>query len=197
MLLLSTNIAAIVLAGGKSTRLGQDKACLRLNGNEELQTAIFKQLKSSVDEVYIVGRIHPEHPSFIDEHSGKGPLGGIVTALKALQKDCLVLSCDLPYISAKAITGLIDCWNKRPAGTLAACYQNAVSSKLEPLVAIYAFEALELLESNLKSGMAKLTANLKLLKLSTIPYSAEDAWQFINLNTPADLQEYEILIKKK
>jgi molybdenum cofactor guanylyltransferase len=87
-------ITGFVLAGGKSTRMGRDKALLEWRGKTLLNHAI-GLLRESVDHVQVVGRYQ-----LPDRMPGLGPLGGIATALEVSSTDAnLFLAVDLPHLT--------------------------------------------------------------------------------------------------
>ena len=78
-------VVGVVLAGGKSTRLGHDKACIELDGRDMLaRTADL--LGQVVPEVWVAGRDAADHdlelPWLMDDVPGRGPAGGIMTAMR-------------------------------------------------------------------------------------------------------------------
>lgn len=83
-----------ILAGGKSTRMGRDKALLDWNGRTLLDHMV-DLISSAVDKVHVVGRAH-----LPDRLPGHGPLSGIATALETSETDTnLVVAVDLPLLS--------------------------------------------------------------------------------------------------
>lgn len=101
------HITGFVLAGGKSSRMGQDKGLMLLNGKEMLLLVI-EQLLPCVDEVVIVSN-NEAYKRFgftviEDLIKDAGPAGGIFTALKNSGTELnFILSCDMPFISTLAI----------------------------------------------------------------------------------------------
>ena len=99
----------VVLAGGRSTRLGQDKVRLRLPGDgRDMLARTADLLAACTDGVVISCRAPdageetlalPGIRSIPDAESGLGPLGGVWSALRELRQPILVLSCDLPFLS--------------------------------------------------------------------------------------------------
>jgi molybdopterin-guanine dinucleotide biosynthesis protein A len=94
--------AGFILTGGQSLRMGADKALLELAGRP-LVLHMVEKLRPLVREVTLVGA--PERynhlglPVLPDCEAGRGPVAGIVTALRSAQRDWnLVLACDLPFV---------------------------------------------------------------------------------------------------
>jgi molybdopterin-guanine dinucleotide biosynthesis protein A len=100
-------IAAIILAGGRSQRMGQDKAALVLGGRNLLQRAV-DAVSAVADEVVVVVRPRAQSPSlsgsahvtFVeDEAPDEGPLVGIVSGLARVQAPiALIVACDQPFV---------------------------------------------------------------------------------------------------
>jgi len=93
---------AIVLAGGKSSRMGENKALFTFEG-EPLLARIGNCLEDLGHEVYIAGKkaeydVFP-YPQITDIYPNKGPLGGIYSALVHLKEDILVCPCDMPLLN--------------------------------------------------------------------------------------------------
>ncbi|HEX2617972.1 MAG TPA: molybdenum cofactor guanylyltransferase, partial [Flavobacteriales bacterium] len=93
----------VVLAGGKSTRMGQDKALLEVNGKPLLVHAL-DRLRPHVQELLLIGdprKYGKLHAACIaDDLQDLGPLGGIVTAMNHAKHDkLLVLACDVPGVN--------------------------------------------------------------------------------------------------
>src|SRR4051794_7134934 len=104
----AVRFGAIVLAGGRSTRLGRDKASEILLGRTMVQRAV-DRVAALVHEVTIVRapqQILPDTMTDVpiqvveDAYPGSGPLGGIYTGLRATRMErCLAVACDMPLLS--------------------------------------------------------------------------------------------------
>lgn len=102
---------AIILAGGSSSRMGEDKGLMLVDGKPMIQHVI-DVAKGVVENIIIVSNNKEYekfgHPVIQDEIKGKGPLGGIYTGLKNSKTQLsLVLSCDIPYVNASLLNLLI------------------------------------------------------------------------------------------
>lgn len=106
-------VGGAVLAGGASRRMGRDKAFIELDGKTLLDRGIDALLAGGAEPVVVVGgdapRIAEAGYHYVpDQHPGEGPLGGIITALEALENDLVVvLACDLIDASPVAVSSLI------------------------------------------------------------------------------------------
>ena len=185
----SVNLTGIVLAGGLSSRLGHDKAQVRLANAEEpdFLARAAGMLAACCQRVIIVGRAHPDYEHCPDDIPGRGPAGGIATALKVSESACLVLSCDLPFMEREVLERLIACRAERPVGTLATSYRQKDTGHVESLVAIYEKEALPCFQSRIHEGRLKTSQAVPLSQQHFLDYTAEEALPFFNINYPADL----------
>lgn len=193
------SLAGVVLAGGKSTRLGQDKADIVFSGITLLDRAV-KLLKGHCSTVCVVGRSSPLDCTgsergaghggvswVMDMVTGHGPAGGVATALKVLHRPCLVLSCDLPLMDGSTLQRLIKARNERPQGALMTAFMQVETGYIEALVAIYEMEALPLLEAALEKGQFQLNRIVPEARRHHLPYSRDEAVPFFNVNHPAEL----------
>ncbi len=180
----------VVLAGGQSSRMGRDKALIELDGITLLDRAI-DLLRPHAKEVLVIGdpaKYAPEHGTVIpDDLPGKGPLGGLVTALKhARYVRLIVLACDVPNISDRLLIhlkndliGEVDAVVPRHEGLI------------EPLAAVYHRHAIELFERNIAADRLKMSDALGRVRtrwFELVP--GEEGWPkdlFKNVNTPTDL----------
>jgi len=183
--------AAVILAGGSSRRLGQDKAAVIIN-NQTLLARMVALGSRFCPQIAVSGRdpasfLSHTIPWFPDAIANAGPLGGIVTALETLRTSCLVLSCDLPHMDEATITTLIDAWRSRPAQAVMTTYQQTGTGYIEALVAIYDPTAAPLLRHAHAHGHLSLTKAIPPTLRHHIPYDTSQSHPFYNLNTPADL----------
>lgn len=180
----------VVLAGGKSTRLGRDKAFVAWRGDDLLGQAV-RRLQAVLPEVWVVGRDPAAHaldvPWLLDQVPGLGPAGGVLTVLKSLGRSCLVTSCDLPLLTEEILASLLAAWRKRPSDRVMTTFLQTETGYIESLVAVYEPEAAEIIENALARGVRKLSAIFTPQLRHHIPYSKDDAMPFFNVNFPADL----------
>jgi molybdopterin-guanine dinucleotide biosynthesis protein A len=185
-----TNLIGVVLAGGKSSRLGQDKAELLYQGQTMLQRSI-DLLQSLCRQVLVSGRNEPGLlvPAIKDDTPGLGPIGGICTALRVYGGPLLVISCDLPFLNEKTLAELIKTRDFCKAGQAMTTYQQIETGFIEALVAIYEDKALSLLQEAISAGCYKLSKAIPCSFRCHIPYSQKKARVFFNLNKPQDLEK--------
>jgi molybdenum cofactor guanylyltransferase len=184
-----------ILAGGRSSRMGRDKAMLEIDGVTMIERAI--DLLRSLDvETCIVGSStefppHPDARVIPDVWPGAGPLGGIATALKHSSKDWnLVVACDIPYLTREWLEFLM----RRAGASSAPAVVPRNERGAEPMCAVYHKRAEAAIRAALENGTRKVMDGLAMLKIEYIEpeeWKAFDSEGFLfkNMNTPADYQE--------
>lgn len=184
-----TNIEAVILAGGKSSRMGTSKAFLEINGKTMLSSVI-AAVRPIVEKLSIIANADEYNTFGLPVHEdlikGLGPAGGIYTALKnATTSKVLILSCDTPFISSELLHYICaDCgteWIRVPEH----------QSRREPLLAVYDTGCLNKLEMYIQEGIIKMQQLLDLLNAKSImiPEERFPAHLFDNLNTPEDIYQ--------
>ncbi len=137
----SAPIYALVLAGGRSTRMQKDKAALNYHGRTQLEWAV-SLLKPYAERVFVSVRpdqtadpVRSRFDLIVDAHENVGPIAGILAAqAKFPQVAWLVLACDLPYLDGKTLKYLIEARQPRQ---LATAFRSTQDGLPEPLCAIY------------------------------------------------------------
>jgi len=183
--------SAVLLAGGKSRRMGEDKATIRFRNDPfwQIQLDLLRKLQPS--ELFVSAQIDPSwrpmDVQFIaDDQPSRGPVSGIAAALARTTTDhLLVLGIDMPFMTANYLHAL--CEQIQPRCGVVPIIEN----RAEPLAAIYPHEAHDDLvaalsgsDFSLQSLVGKLVANGK---LQPIQVSEEEKAFFRNLNEPRDL----------
>ncbi len=186
------DLSAFVLAGGQSTRMGEDKAFLTLGGRTLLVRAL-ELAKSVAREVYIVGEA-AKFASFgmvvEDVYRQHGPLAGIHAALVHSTAELnLMLAVDLPFVEAGFLLYLVS----QAHACKAAVTVPQVAGRWQPLCAVYRREFREIADKSLREGKNKIDALFSplLTRAVTEQEMAQHGFSpemFRNLNTPEDLQ---------
>jgi len=189
-------IRGLVLAGGKSTRLGRDKTRLVFSGRSLLERAV-ALLRQVADEAWVSGTdpadLGCDAPWLPDDVPGQGPMGGILTALNRLGGPVLALACDMPLMRAEVLEKLVRARSARPSGAVATMYQDAATGRLEPLVAVYETDAAGLLSRSAAGGRFALSRAVPPEHRLVVPRGPGMSRAFLNLNTPGDLEELTAL----
>lgn len=177
----------LVLAGGRSRRMGRDKAALELNGRSALAHAV-ALLEPRCEQVFVSVREHDDDPvrapyqQIADQFGGVGPADGIASALRfAPEHPWLVIACDLPKLDANTLDQLI---GQRDAAADATAYASGRDGLPEPLCAIYEPRIRASLEAHLANDLRCPRKMLLGENTHLLPAAADDA--LANANTPDD-----------
>ncbi len=184
------NITGIILAGGKSSRMGTDKGFLLFNKKPFVQYSI-DALKPLVSEIMIVSD-NPDYDIFglkriNDITKNAGPVAGIYSGLKASSNELnLILSCDIPLISSEILQKLIDTIDNE-----SQIIQVESQGKSMPLIALYKKEVARTFNSCLKNGERRLRIAIKSCKSKNIILEKEHEFLTMNVNTQNELKAVE------
>jgi len=157
-------IQGLLLTGGASRRMGQDKALLAYRGESQL-THAFGLLQSVVPRAFISvredqreGEVRRELPQIVDRQHDIGPAAGILAAHEAYPDAAwLVLACDLPLLNRETLLALLDA---RDPSRDATAFTSAHDGLPEPLCAIWEPAAIERLAAAVASGRVCPRKNL-------------------------------------
>jgi molybdopterin-guanine dinucleotide biosynthesis protein A len=186
-------ITAYVLAGGRSVRMGSDKAFLELAGRSLLARAL-DLARAVTPHVRIVG--DPEKfaafaPVVSDLYSGRGPLGGIHAALSNSATDFnLILAVDLPFLDPRFLHYLV----AEAQSATATVTVPLAAGHLHPLCAMYRKQFVIAAEGALAEGRNKVDAlfseiPLRILDEPELVTAGFNLSIFRNLNSPEDWQQ--------
>ena len=174
-----------MLAGGRSSRMGRDKALLEWDGETLIELAL-RKLRTVCSEVAIAGggtelarfgRVIP------DETPGCGPLGGIVAALEQSAYEWnLFLAVDMPFVPEEALRSLV-----AAAGGTDLVVLAQADGYVQPLCGMYSRRALPGLRRELEAGRLKLKDAASATGSCAYVQIGTEAW-FRNLNTPDDFR---------
>jgi molybdopterin-guanine dinucleotide biosynthesis protein A len=189
----SPDLTAFILAGGKSTRMGADKAFVTLDGRTLLARAL-ELARSVTPDVRIVGdatKFAAFAPVVEDVFRGCGPLGGIHAALRSSQTELnLILAVDVPFVSTALLQYLI----KRARSSASAVVTIAqAGGGWQPLCAIYRRAFADAAEQSLRAGRYKIDALFEATRTQLMTEEEFEAegfsrHMFRNLNTPEELE---------
>jgi molybdopterin-guanine dinucleotide biosynthesis protein A len=193
----------IVLAGGKSTRLGRDKASELLLGVSLLQRAV-SALQTVVSKIVVVKAVGQQLPAVEskipllvveDAYPGTGPLGGIYTGLTAMTAEAgLVVACDMPLLQPDLLHGLR---GFSPGSD--AVVPVSDDAQPEPLCAVYARACVEPIRLRLEAGVFKVASFFDAVRVIYVESSTWRQWDaiglsFLNVNREGDLDKARSLL---
>ena len=181
--------AGFVLTGGRSSRMGRDKALLSIEGTL-LVTRTAERVRAAAGSVTLIGAperyAHLNLPAVADlvpatANAGEacGPIGGLYTALETTGADWnLLVACDMPGLTTEFLRELLEA----AAGRGAACLVPETASGLHPLCAVYYRSNPAAVKSAIYAKQFKMHALLRLIQ--AVPWPVADAAILENVNTP-------------
>lgn len=190
---MKINKTAVILSGGKNSRMNyKTKAFLKL-GNKTFIEKILKEL-NDFSEKFISCNNFKEYEELTnstklinDIYKDKGPIGGIYSSLKAASFDsCLVVAADMPFIDKELVNRLAQ------QEFFGEALIPVVNGKVEPLCGIYKKSCINVIETMIKEENYKLMNLLKRISVTYLPIDKEDS--FLNINTP---EQYKNILRKQ
>jgi molybdopterin-guanine dinucleotide biosynthesis protein A len=179
--------AGFVLAGGRSFRMGRDKALLPWKGSTLIES-VAREVLNAAGNVTLIGS--PElygnlgFQVVADKMEGCGPLGGLHAALSVTSAEWnVVVACDMPAVTWQLLEELLAAAEASGADALVP----ETPGGLEPLCAVYHARLLSAVESAIRSKHLKMHDFVS--TIDTRRWSIPDAGLFRNLNTPQQLSE--------
>ena len=194
-----SDVTCIILAGGTSRRMGQDKAFIQIEG-VRLLDYVYGKCQELFSEIIIVTNqphqyIEYQTPVVADEIQGTGSLGGLYTGLKrASNFFSFCVACDMPFLKPELITYLIE--NRLNSDVVIP----KTRAGLEPLHAIYSKRCIKPIKTLLERGEFQI---IKLLPEVHVHYCGEEEIKridpmlisFMNVNTKKDLYQIQKMLK--
>ena len=194
-----SDVTCIILAGGTSRRMGQDKAFIQIEG-VRLLDYVYSKCQELFKEIIIVTNqphqyIEYQTPVVADEIQGTGSLGGLYTGLKrASNYYSFCVACDMPFLKPELITYLIE--NRLNSDVVIP----KTRAGLEPLHAIYSKRCIKPIKTLLERGEFQI---IKLLPEVHVHYCGEEEIKridpmlisFMNVNTKKDLYQIQKMLK--
>ncbi len=205
----------VMQAGGKSARMGTDKAWLEIEGEPMIVRGLAALAPVVRRCALVVSEGMPEMPRYeelaaarraallVDRHGFLGPLGGLQTALAALpaESHAAVLACDLPFVAAPLLARLAE---RHLAAAADLTLPEDAAGRAHPLAAIYAARCLPAIEALLAARRLRVDGLYPLVRTQRIPW---DDWRacfpreidarraLLNLNTPDEIAALHNLTK--
>ncbi|NBY65521.1 MAG: molybdenum cofactor guanylyltransferase, partial [Verrucomicrobia bacterium] len=194
---MNVPLHGLFLAGGKSSRMGREKASLVV-GNVGLTQAArgIGLLRKLCDHTYLSlreGQAAPEGagqtPVIRDSEEAQGPLAGILGAFRETPAAAwLVMACDLPFVSEILVANLVASFRATPNAPFAA-YASSRDGLPEPLCAIYGPASRSILQRHAARGHFCPRHIMREENVPLLSLPVEDTRALENLNTPEDLAE--------
>lgn len=187
------DIGAIILAGGKSSRMGTNKALLKINERTNIERIITRLHPAFPDPILVTNDPEAYHllglKAVSDYFPGKGPLAGIHAGLIASPHETnLIVACDMPFVSPELAAALAE---------KSADYDAVIpviDGKQQPLFALYKKHLSGVLEENIQNDQLRirdLLDSLKVLYLTERDLKSVDSLEriFFNMNRPDEYEE--------
>lgn len=196
------NVTGIILSGGRSKRMGQNKALLKI-GNVTLIEKTVELMKSLFTDTILITNSPEEYsflniPIFADIYKDKGPLAGIHSGLYHSNNDInLIISCDMPFISEEAVKYLINYPTEKEVviyktdnrlQQMLTRYNKSVLQKTEKLLC---GEALEIMKNRNKFSLYNLLDNVSVEIIDVEKLNFYNEKLFFNVNLP---EEYKTIL---
>ena len=184
---MESKIHGLILTGGYSKRMGQDKALIS-DGNQTALEKIYNLLRHSLEEVFVSVRAdqkveekRSEFNLIIDQNQYSGPMAGILSAFNSYPDIAwLVVACDMPHLDKETIDQLIQNRNKEKVATLFISPKDGLP---EPLCSIYEplfFETV----SNDNRLIENNSPRDTLMRMDTVLIKPKNPKSLINTNYP-------------
>ena len=192
-------MTAIILAGGKSSRMGTDKAFLKI-GNQPLIKRQIGLLRKLFKKIIIVTNTLPKYRGYKgikiipDIIPHRGPLGGIYSGLIASRSFYnFVVACDMPFLNIELLRHMLS--RIKGYDVIVARYKG----EIEPLSAIYSKDCIRPIKEQLDKNNLKIRDLFKKVKVKVIKESEvikfdSQAFSFLNINTLDEYQKYKKLL---
>ncbi len=188
---------AIILAGGKSMRMGFDKQFLKLEDKSNIDLLIEKLSPIFDDFLIVTNKPNEYDKEYIrvvsDEIKDKGPLSGIHIGLKeSKSKYSYLIACDMPIVNLDYIRYMMDLIKRKQSYAVVTKARIGI----EPFNGFYSKDLIKPIETYLKGNKRDIKTLLETVDTTYISYKkalrmSPDWSMFLNLNTKEDLKIYE------
>lgn len=189
-------LSVSILAGGRSSRMGQNKALMRLPSNRPMVEEIAGRLSALTTDLFVVANDAAPYAStglriVPDRISGAGVLGGVYSSILAARNErCLVVACDMPFVSPRVAELLA---SEGDGCDVVICRLD--NGEFEPMQAIYGKTCEAAIESSLGTGRRRVISFFDDVRVCPVGESIireidPDMRSFVNINTPEEFTKY-------
>jgi molybdenum cofactor guanylyltransferase len=185
---ISAPLYGLILGGGRSRRMGIDKATLQYHGRSQLEIA-FELLAPFCEKTFVGIRedqsqqpVFAAHPQLFDKYPGEGPLAAVVSAQEQYPHAAWwVLACDLPFLDTETLAFLL---KQRNSGRRATAFLSHHDGRIEPLCAIYEPSSSPTLHAQFTEGLRCARRGLE--SVEPVALTLPHRLALENANTPAE-----------
>ena len=186
-----SGVSGIILAGGKSSRYGSNKALVKVNGARLIERAV-AAMKTVFEQVILVTNTPDDYaflelPMVQDLIKGLGPIGGIYTGLETIsEKAGFFVACDMPFLQEGLLRHMLDVREDFDAVI------PRMDWMIEPLHALYTKNCLQVIKASIEAHEYQIVKCLQLLRVRYLERGELLAFDpkllsFFNINEPKDL----------
>ena len=193
-------MTGVILAGGRSSRFGKNKALVEIGGTRLIDRVVSK-MESVFHRLVIISNTPQEYsylklPIFTDLIKGLGPVGGIYTGLEVIEDEMgFFVACDMPFINEKLIRYIVDVKEDFDAVV------PKIDWMMEPLFALYRKSCLPTIKNMIESGIFQIHKAYQMIRVryvneKEIRKHDPELQSFLNINRPDELLDVMALGKK-
>ena len=185
---MSREMPVVIFAGGKSSRMGDDKALLPFGEYATLSQYLYEKMRRSFRGVYLCAKSDKfpfDAPVILDKHAVYSPLSGLISALEFFDRNeaIFVLSVDTPFIDTHIVQTICDAYDQEQDDAAVATHKG----HLQPLCGVYSRKLLPLLRQCMQKDEHKLGKILQEGNTKRVPFEETNA--FLNLNRPEEYRQ--------
>lgn len=190
---MDNEVGIIILAGGLSSRMGTDKGLMLVN-KQPVISYLLKTVQQITKNILLISD-HKGYQEFgyavvEDRIKNIGPIGGLLSGLEASNTEWnIVLSCDVPLVSEKLLKALIDL---KLNGKLLAVAKH--HDRTHPLIGIYSKQLLPAIQSLINQKKYRMSGLYNNKSALIVDFSHFPAKEFLNLNTPTELDTFKQIL---
>lgn len=193
---MKDHITGIILAGGKSSRMGQDKGLMLFNGQSFIDHAV-QIVKDVCNSVIIItnqdGYERLNIPVYNDIIKAKGPAAGVYTGLYYSKTQYnLIIGCDMPFLSSEFLGYLLSQIDEK-ADAIVPEYEN----RSQPLCAVYSKSCLSQFKQFIQNGQLKMKEIIRQLHTKHVIIDETSGFYSSNLFTNINTQKELKIIKNR